>query len=144
MVSFLFWNMNKKPLLNRVVRLVKHHEIDVLILAECSIDPPEILDGLNLVGPSRYVLPTSENRKIRIFTRAPVTSLTDVFRDINERIIIRRLKIADAPELLLVAAHLPSRRNWSRDDQTSYSSTVARPIIQEEDKSGRKPSAEFS
>ncbi len=88
MVSFLSRNLNEKPLLDRVVRLVHHHRIDALIPAESTIDPSAILAGLNRDGASRHILPASESPKVRIFARTPVISPTEVFQETNERVII--------------------------------------------------------
>jgi hypothetical protein len=36
MATFLFWNLNKRPLLNQVATLCHEHKVDVLVLAESS------------------------------------------------------------------------------------------------------------
>lgn len=37
MLTFLFWNVNKKPNEERIARLARLHGVDVVILAECKI-----------------------------------------------------------------------------------------------------------
>jgi hypothetical protein len=40
------WNIHKKPLQDRVARLASAYSVDVLMLAECEIDPAEMLATL--------------------------------------------------------------------------------------------------
>ena len=136
MISFLFWNLQKKSLLDRVARIVEARDIDVLILAECEIDPREILARLNASGGKPYSLPASESEKIRIFTRFPESSLVEAFEDPSRGLTLRQLKVGRPPYLLLAAVHLPSRINWSRDDQTLGATTIARSIERKEDDLG--------
>jgi len=37
MTTFLFWNINKQPILELIVSLVREHNVDVLILAESEL-----------------------------------------------------------------------------------------------------------
>lgn len=71
MVSFLFWNLNGKPLEGRIARLARANDVDVLMLAECDSEPDEIVHALNQAGTGKYRYPFSEGRRIRIFTRFP-------------------------------------------------------------------------
>ena len=43
MLTFLFWNLNGKPLQHTLAKLAARHQVDVLILAECVITPPVLL-----------------------------------------------------------------------------------------------------
>ena len=36
-INFLFWNVNRQPLQERVGRIAKTHDVDVLCLAECPL-----------------------------------------------------------------------------------------------------------
>jgi len=40
MLRFMFWNINKKPLIEFISSLVRRHNIDVLILAESNLISP--------------------------------------------------------------------------------------------------------
>jgi hypothetical protein len=46
-VSFLFWNLGRRPVLDRIVRMVVTFNVDVLVLAECAIESGNILASLN-------------------------------------------------------------------------------------------------
>ncbi len=50
MLTFLFWNVNKKPLQNLIAALVEEHRVDVLILAESDITDVAMLRALNTGG----------------------------------------------------------------------------------------------
>jgi hypothetical protein len=114
------------------------HGVDVLMLAECEIDPAEMLAVLNGAGGGTYCFPFSAGSKIRIFTRLPESSLTVAFNDPLERLTIRRLDVGDPPGLLLAAVHFPSRRNWDRHDQTLESTVLATDISRAEDETGHR------
>ena len=138
MVTFLFWNLDKKPLLNRVVRLARTHEVDVLMLAECAIDPSELLTAVNSAGGKPYTLPTSASEKIRIVIRFPRPSLVEEREDPIRGLTLRELKIDGLPYVLLAAIHLPSRINWKSEDYTLASTTIAQSIIRTEDALGHR------
>jgi hypothetical protein len=135
LVSFLFWNLHKHPLQDRVARLASAHGVDVLMLAECELDSNEMLAALNGLGGGSYCFPFSAGNKIRVFTRLPESSLTDAFNDPLGGLTIRRLMVGEPPGLLLAVVHFPSRVNWDQDDQTMESTALAADIIRTEDES---------
>ena len=57
MLSVLFWNVQKKPLLDRVARIVRAHAVDVVVLAECAQSDAELLAALNAGGLSAFSTP---------------------------------------------------------------------------------------
>ena len=122
--------------MERAARLVRAHEIDVLMLAECSIEPSEVIKTLNSDGGVPYVLPESESEKVRIYTRLPSRALVELFDDRTQGVTLRKLKIGPHPYLLLAAVHLPSKLYLSQDDQTLNSTVIARLIRSQEDKLG--------
>ena len=69
MLRFLFWNLNGKALQDRVAKLVRAHETDVLVLAECSVPENLILDALNVESHSPFHKSTSLLRTLAVFTR---------------------------------------------------------------------------
>ena len=48
MTNFLFWNIHKQPIIEVVANLVAFHEVDVLMLVECLLDPHDVQVALNL------------------------------------------------------------------------------------------------
>lgn len=111
---FLFWNLGKKdlrPLLNRAVR---ENDVDIVILAECTNRPEEILSGLNQdVTRFHYTFGVCESIGI-------CTAFSGNFiRPVREgsRFTMRRIRLPLREEILLVAAHLPSKLHWGDKDQ---------------------------
>jgi hypothetical protein len=138
MVSFLFWNLFRRPLQDRVARLVSTHDIDVLMLAECATDPSDMLAVLNGTEGKTYVLPESLGKKIHIFTRYSPSSLLDEFNDPMGGLTIRQLKVGEPPGLVLAVVHFPSRADWDKEDQMLESTVLASDIIRIEDKLGHR------
>jgi hypothetical protein len=99
LVSFLFWNIGKHPLQERIARLAAEHDVDVLMLAECDVPPTEVLTELNR-GGKPYCFPFSAAEKIAIFTRFPETALIAVFDDLAGRLTVRQLLIDGRTEVL--------------------------------------------
>jgi hypothetical protein len=69
MLTVLFWNIQKKPLLDRVARIVRAHAVDVVVLAECVQTDAELLAALNtgLRGsPARAASRTSSGSHSRV------------------------------------------------------------------------------
>ena len=112
MTTFLFWNINRKPLENLLRLLVGAHAPHIIILAECRITVDDLLvtlnnggaytyrllrDRLAVQGPSRLVL---VSRLPRSYVR-PVAGIPEV--------AIYKVKPLEGEELLLVAMHLPSK-----------------------------------
>ena len=138
MISFLFWNLAKRALLDRVVRIAATFNIDVLILAECAINPLEVVAALNRPTPGAYSFPYSAGEKLRIFIRSPPYAVTDLYNDSLGRLTIRRLELSTGPELLLAAVHFPSKSNWCDVDQALETTAVAAGIVDVEDSRGHR------
>jgi hypothetical protein len=138
MAAFLFWNLGQRPLQARLARMATALDVDVLILAECSIDPDSVLTALNGTGGTSYCFPECSDGKIRIFTRLPAKNLIEVFTNPRGDLSIRRLRIGPPPGLLLAAVHFPSRVNWEPNDQTLQATELAGDIRREEDRRGHR------
>jgi len=129
MVSFLFWNLNRKPLQRVVANLAWRHEVDVLMLAECPVGPETVHATLNERDSARYhIVPSRECRKVRLFTRFSREFARSVGQD-GPRLLARHLTPPGRVSVLLVAAHLPSKR-YSRDQsQAAECARVSQFII---------------
>jgi hypothetical protein len=133
LVTFLFWNLNGQPLTRRIARLAAEHQVDVIMLAECEIEPAVILAVLNAGGGRPYCLPPSESRKIRVVTRFTERQLVELYTDPVSRLTVRRVELENGHTFLLAIVHLPSKVNWDREDQMMFASTLARDICEIED-----------
>ena len=132
---FLFWNLGKKdlrPLLNRAVR---ENDVDIVILAECTNRPEEILSGLNQDG-TRFHYTFSVCDSIGIYTAFS----GNFTRQVSEgaRYTMRRIKLPLREEILLVAAHLPSKLRWRDGSQEQEVICLADDIRSEEAKGGHR------
>ncbi len=115
MVTFLFWNLNQKSLGGRIAKLVEKYEVDIVILAECSIPPQLMVDALHRQTGRQFNLPPSACEKIVIYTEFPEGFLGA--RQEGNRFTIRRLALPGLDEILIVATHFPSKLYWSNEDQ---------------------------
>jgi hypothetical protein len=131
MVSFLFWNLNKKPLTQLVSELSAERKVDVLILAENPISEFELIQALQQKTGKTYFrefrAPTAQGQKVQVFTCLKLGELETVHDSENGRLTIRTLSRPNF-EVLLAVLHLPSKVNWSDDEQSDeaivYATTI--------------------
>ncbi len=118
MTTFLFWNLYKKPLQGIVANLARRHEIDVLMLAECSIAPDTLLNALNRSDAPEYHHVSSPGcTRIELFTRFPYEFIPTIHDE--SRLTIRHLQLPDLTDILLAVTHLSSKLH-QRDSSQSY------------------------
>src|SRR5262245_16352829 len=104
MMSFLFWNINKKPIHSSVASLASDLEVDVLILVECTIPSESILIALNENGTRQYhYAPGIGNKKAEIFARFSSKFIEPVYEE--DRLTIRHLKLIGKTDILLAVTH---------------------------------------
>ena len=133
MITFLLWNLNKKPLTERIARLAERHDIDILILLECEIPTPQFLETVNartssIYEPTRSPLCDTITIYARFFSEFVVP-----FQE-GPRYTIRKLVLPARPDLLLATIHLPSRLYF--DSQNEECSNFADVIKEQEQISG--------
>jgi len=134
MLTFLFWNVNGKPVEAAVTRMAKANGVDVLVLAECSIAPSKLLNDLNRNEAKSFELPFSQCPRIAIYTRFESKHLV-ALRE-SDHFTIRRLKLPRSEAILLVAAHLPSKLHVNRESEPFRLERFARKIRQVESEAG--------
>ncbi len=110
-MTFLFWNLKKKPLQENIRRLVSRYDIDVLIFAEFSIEPASLLKVLNQQNTVKFHYAPGICRKIVIFSRFPNEFIKPVYE--SDRLTVRHLKLPAMKDILLAAVHFPSKNYWS-------------------------------
>ena len=75
MVSFLFWNVNRNPVQEIVAEFAELYEIDVIILAESSIEESNMVYELNPEEiPVILLLPEGEEGSTFIRAFLPIGS----------------------------------------------------------------------
>ncbi len=116
MTAFLFWNLKRKLLEKLVANLALRYQVDVIMLAECSIEPEVLLRTLNPPGSYDYhYAPGIGCRKVEIFTRFPGDFIRPRYEE--DRLTIRHLKLPGLTDVLLAVTHFPSKLYWSDSDQ---------------------------
>ncbi len=127
MATFLFWNLQQKELTTDLVTLCHQHSVDVLILAESSLDEGHLLTALNHQRRrTKFVAPYQPSKYLRFFYKYPSTAINNI-ADVG-RVSIKRLQPPVGIEILLVALHLPSKRFMTEDDQLCHAIEVMQVI----------------
>ena len=135
MLSFLFWNLNRKEeAASYIARLGLTYTIDLFLCAECPSDPSPIVRGLNALNRGVYHLPAGTPAKVQLLSRLPQSQLTQRFTNIAGDMTIWRLQTSNPPFVLLAAAHLPSKMGGATEaDQQSYAQLIAGELAEIED-----------
>ncbi len=132
MPTFLFWNLQKKPLLPRVERLVRVHAVDVLILAECAESAGRVAAQLG----NGWHVPANPNLRFAVLLRDDELGLTSVFDDLSERLSIKRLTKAGELPLQLALVHLLAWNNRVESDLSSVAQRLAGLLREKEQSEG--------
>lgn len=129
-IKFLFWNINRKPLEETIAKIIKHYNVDILILAESSIPEKQLRTNLSKKSGNVFNIHSSNCEKISIFSQFPkrfFSALVD-----SQRTTIQSIKLPLRPQLLLGAVHFPSQLHSTVADLHSESSVFMNEIIQAE------------
>src|ERR1017187_9049503 len=108
MTTFLFWNINNKPLHRQVRELADEHAVDVLVLAECNLSEATLLNALNTGKAADFHSTRSECPALKIFTRFAGVYLEEVSHD--TRVSIRRMRLPAREEIRGCRGKLPPGR----------------------------------
>ena len=124
-LNFLFWNLNRKNLVDEIRNIVFKHNIDILILAECSkLNVSELLSSLK--EKDRLFLPNhpfSQCEKIQIYSKFEAQFIAPY--EETKRVTIRKLALPSFETINLVAVHLPDKNTHSNDSQSANATLVA-------------------
>jgi len=125
MPNFVFWNLNRGGLPRSVGYLALQQNADLVILAECTMSVVDLLLELNAERPD-YQFAPGNCEHLLFFTRFNSSFLTPRLE--SQRVSIRSLDLPARRPLLIAAAHLPSKQNYSDDSQIFESVHLARMI----------------
>jgi hypothetical protein len=104
-LNFLFWNMCKKPLSERLERISTFYDVDVLTLCESKLGSADVLKAINQNRTSDFFRFVSENeRGIQVFTTEQRDNI-EILTVSNRYFQGVRLKDEN---LLFFVVHLPS------------------------------------
>jgi len=128
MPRFLFWNYRYDgPDRDEILaRLVHAEAVDVVILAESSVDRAELLGHLGADGRTYSSLPIP-HEWIEIFAAYPADCFLDWNRD-EGRLCLRRFKVPGRVDILLGAVHLVSGLHRERSERKSEADPLARAV----------------
>ena len=116
MLTFLFWNLNGKPLEGLIQLLLEEHAPDLVILAECEIPASDLKAMLRTQYKMRYrLLENDPSPKLVFISRLPKASIKLVSDEGG--IAIRRVASPLGESYLLVAGHLSSKLNLDFEEQ---------------------------
>ena len=141
MTRFLFWNLNRHDLHGFVRDLARQENADVVILAECPTSPAQLLEELNADSPDyadarHYQYAPGNCGHLLFFTRFESNLLTPLFE--SHRVSIRRLTLPKYQSILLAAAHLPAKMNFSEESLLVESVHLAQAIDEVEVSEGHQ------
>jgi hypothetical protein len=133
-VRFLFWNLQRKPLLGMVSALVEEHGVDVLLLAESGIADAELLSELNARTGEAFAAHSEPLGRVKIIARLPVSAMRAVSAE--PRVSMRHVAPPGGVDVLLVVAHLKSKLRQKEIDQVLTMPRIARMIEEAEERLG--------
>jgi endonuclease/exonuclease/phosphatase family metal-dependent hydrolase len=114
-ITFLFWNVNRRPLDERVGRIVATESADVVLIAEPGTPPADLNRRLEGSTGSRWRVEDGSAGRFTVCSRLPRRSLRIQLTD--ERWRLYRVVPDPIPEFLLAVAHLPSKREREAETQ---------------------------
>jgi hypothetical protein len=135
MISFLFWNLNQKPLQKLIAKLSSIYDIDIFMFAEFSIDYYELLLLLNKYSKNDYYYaPGIGCQKIHIFSRFSETFVSPLHE--SSDLTIRHLNLPGLSDILLAVNHFPSKLYWDETSQLIECIKLANSILDAENDIG--------
>lgn len=116
MTTFLFWNINRKPLISLLQLLLDEHLPDLIVLAECEIPAVTLREMLRQQQVRYRVLEDDPSPRLTFLSRLPKRAIRLVSD--SGGIAIRRIFPPIGDELLLVAVHLGSKLHLESNEQS--------------------------
>jgi exonuclease III len=128
-LNFLFWNTNRKLLIKEIANIAKYNNIDVILLAEHSLNDVELLLELNSENAD-YNLPNPifKDGKFKVFTKFKSDFIIPIKDDAENRYVCFKIKTPTIEEFLVFIIHLPDKRNNQPESIKSYAGKMARKI----------------
>ncbi|KYF57111.1 hypothetical protein BE04_41670 [Sorangium cellulosum] len=137
MLTFLFWNLNRQRREDIAARLAERHQVDVLMLAECSTPEGAMLRALN-----RKRVEFHDNgspgtpRGIAIYSRFAGDLIRPLYDD--ARLTVRHLRLPARHDMLLGVVHLRSKLYQREDSQAFACVELSRMLDELERKLGHR------
>jgi hypothetical protein len=131
MLSGLFWNVKKQPLAELLRQLCDEYDIDLLMLAECSMSDKQLLPILNQGSSRTFVRNWNDpSPRISFFTRLARTELKIVSD--RPHCSIRALTPPGSEEILIAAIHHRSKLHAAQGHQDALMTRTANQVAEAE------------
>jgi hypothetical protein len=137
MLTFLFWNLAKRDIGHIVSALVLENKVDILLLAESTLAPANLLRMLNPTGSVRFNFvppPRQTDTKIDIFFGFHQNFIQP--KEDIRRATIRVVKLPGRTEFLLCGVHFQSALVWNDESQALESARLNTTIRETEKREG--------
>jgi len=138
MITFLLWNIAKRPITKTISNIAEIHNVDIILLLESELQPATLLIELNPLGQSSYeysVSPLNACKKVQIFSKIPSRYFVPIQED--ERATARLIKLSKI-EILLIVSHGISKKNYDDESQSWEVGNLSRFISSIENRVGHK------
>lgn len=132
-MKLLFWNVKKNPVGPILSEIVRRHDVEIVVLAEC-LNESAILVDLNATSNRLFHLTDSQGTRIVIYTRFSPEYIKTVHSD--KFLTIRHIILPEKRHILLAAMHLESKRHRHDIHLWGKASDVSAKIRQVEDELG--------
>jgi hypothetical protein len=123
MAVFMFWNIARRDLGLEIGEACREHDVDVLILAECTLSSAQLFSRANDGRLDFYEEATSPvESRLRFFTKLPLNTLRPLAD--NDWASIRSFRPPIGTEIIVVGAHISSKLFASPHDQHHEASLI--------------------
>lgn len=128
MANFLFWNLYKKDLAERIARLVGHHQVDVLMLAESDSTVRNLQGTLTAAGLHGFQVMNRIAGKVTVCSRIPSPQFVAKDVDLSRRVSTFEVTLDGMKPFLLATLHLPDPHNFHESDRSDLAPRWAKHI----------------
>lgn len=142
MLSFLFWNLQKKSLQDLAAKLALEHNVGVLLLAECC-DKIDVLSSLRRLSNPDWQCANEIFDRVMVFYRPSYVKVRARGDDRGGRIGFFHLDSASRGRILMVAVHLRSLEYANPEELTVSLPRIADAIEYHENEKNHRLSTAF-
>lgn len=135
-MNLLYWNINKKNLVDEIKSLSQEFDVDIIILAESPISDASFLNNLNIDRQRKFLLPLDLSDRLKIYTRfnrEAVIPISD-----SGGVAIRQIMPPIGLNFILVAVHLQSKLHLAPVDHSLLSVRLSNAIADAESRIGHE------
>lgn len=133
-----FWNINKKSFIQDLVDFTYNKDLDILILAECTVSVPKLESELRKGYSMRnYSGLKIKNSKFKIFTRLDTKYIKNHDKEFGGNSwTINKFSLPTLIPFTIISVHLPSKIHWDDFSQSLEAVNLMNEIRKYENKNG--------